>query len=83
MTDDANEIDGEADSSGTDISAEFDVGTSDDEPPTERSGGDDRTPDLDDIVLDNLGTDSDGAADDEASRGLFDDLREGEPFFEN
>ena len=45
-------------------------------------GADDRsTPDLDDVVLDNLDT---GSADaDEASRGLFDDLLEGEPIFEN
>nr|WP_241692950.1 ORC1-type DNA replication protein [Halomicroarcula limicola] len=39
-------------------------------------------PDLDDVVLDNLDTgDSDDS--DEASRGLFDDLLEGEPIFEN
>ena len=43
---------------------------------------DDAVPDLDDVVLDNLDT---GTADssDEASRGLFDDLLEGDPIFEN
>ena len=38
--------------------------------------------DLDDVVLDNLETDP-GDTPDEASRGLFDDLLEGEPIFEN
>jgi cell division control protein 6 len=38
--------------------------------------------DLDDVVLDNLETDA-GDTPDEASRGLFDDLLEGEPIFEN
>ncbi|WP_135303490.1 Cdc6/Cdc18 family protein [Haloarcula amylovorans] len=41
-----------------------------------------RTPDLDDVVLDNLDTGDSGDSD-EASRGLFDDLLEGEPIFEN
>jgi len=40
------------------------------------------TPDLDDVVLDNLDTGT-GDSSDEASRGLFDDLLEGEPIFEN
>jgi cell division control protein 6 len=40
------------------------------------------TPDLDDIVLDELDADT-GDPSDEASRGLFDDLLEGEPIFEN
>jgi len=40
------------------------------------------TPDLDDVVLDTLSAGS-GEASDEASRGLFDDLLEGEPIFEN
>ncbi len=49
----------------------------------DRSGaGRSGTPDLDDIVLDNLDT-GDEDASDEASRGLFDDLLEGEPIFEN
>ncbi|MFC7018435.1 MULTISPECIES: Cdc6/Cdc18 family protein [Haloarcula] len=49
----------------------------------DRSGADrSGTPDLDDIVLDNLDT-GDEDASDEASRGLFDDLLEGEPIFEN
>nr|WP_254274358.1 ORC1-type DNA replication protein [Halomicroarcula marina] len=39
-------------------------------------------PDLDDVVLDNLDAGS-GDDSDEASRGLFDDLLEGEPIFEN
>ncbi|PSP84396.1 cell division control protein Cdc6 [Halobacteriales archaeon QS_6_64_34] len=44
---------------------------------------DDRSaPDLDDVVLDNLDTGT-GDGSDEASRGLFDDLLEGEPIFEN
>ena len=38
--------------------------------------------DLDDVVLDNLDTGA-GDTSDEASRGLFDDLLEGEPIFEN
>ncbi|WP_324665054.1 Cdc6/Cdc18 family protein [Haloarcula sediminis] len=38
--------------------------------------------DLDDVVLDNLDTGT-GETSDEASRGLFDDLLEGEPIFEN
>jgi len=43
---------------------------------------DQSTPDLDDVVLDNLDTGTDDGSD-EASRGLFDDLLEGEPIFEN
>ena len=43
---------------------------------------DDQSPDLDDVVLDNLDTGTDDGSD-EASRGLFDDLLEGEPIFEN
>ena len=39
-------------------------------------------PELDDVVLDNLDTGTDDSSD-EASRGLFDDLLEGEPIFEN
>jgi len=54
----------------TDTSTE--LGSTDDQP----------SPDLDDVVLDNLDT-STGDASDEASRGLFDDLLEGEPIFEN
>ena len=46
------------------------------------STDDQSAPDLDDVVLDNLDTGS-GEASDEASRGLFDDLLEGEPIFEN
>jgi len=38
--------------------------------------------DLDDVILDNLDAGSDDPSD-EASRGLFDDLLEGEPIFEN
>ncbi|MFB6222754.1 MAG: Cdc6/Cdc18 family protein [Haloarcula sp.] len=38
--------------------------------------------DLDDVILDNLDTGTDESSD-EASRGLFDDLLEGEPIFEN
>ncbi len=38
--------------------------------------------DLDDVVLDNLDAGT-GETSDEASRGLFDDLLEGEPIFEN
>ncbi|MFC6756697.1 MULTISPECIES: Cdc6/Cdc18 family protein [Haloarcula] len=48
------------------------LGSTDDQP----------SPDLDDVVLDNLDTGT-GDASDEASRGLFDDLLEGEPIFEN
>jgi len=48
------------------------LGQTDDQAPT----------DLDDVVLDNLDTGT-GDASDEASRGLFDDLLEGEPIFEN
>ncbi|MBX0286755.1 Cdc6/Cdc18 family protein [Haloarcula salinisoli] len=54
----------------SDTSAE--LGSTDDQP----------SPDLDDVVLDNLDTGT-GEASDEASRGLFDDLLEGEPIFEN
>ena len=43
---------------------------------------DNSAPDLDDVVLDNLDTGNDDSSD-EASRGLFDDLLEGEPIFEN
>ncbi|MDS0260221.1 ORC1-type DNA replication protein [Haloarcula sp. S1CR25-12] len=46
------------------------------------STDDKSTPDLDDVVLDNLDTGT-GDSSDEASRGLFDDLLEGEPIFEN
>jgi cell division control protein 6 len=51
---------------------------------SEPSTGPDRqlTPDLDDIVLEELDADTDDPSD-EASRGLFDDLLEGEPIFEN
>jgi len=50
---------------------------------TALGGPDDQpTPDLDDVVLDNLDTGT-GDSSDEASRGLFDDLLEGEPIFEN
>ncbi|WP_276273398.1 Cdc6/Cdc18 family protein [Haloarcula litorea] len=42
----------------------------------------DTSPGLDDVVLDNLDTGDSGESD-EASRGLFDDLLEGEPIFEN
>ncbi|WP_277542368.1 Cdc6/Cdc18 family protein [Haloarcula laminariae] len=51
--------------------------------PTALGSTDDQSvPDLDDVVLDNLDTGT-GEASDEASRGLFDDLLEGEPIFEN
>ena len=60
-----------------------DTDTPDDEEPDSRIDGE-TVPDsdLDDVVLDTLetGTDEDSG---EASRGLFDDLLEGEPIFEN
>ena len=57
-------------------------GVDDDTGPTAVGQSDEQTPDLDDVVLDNLDTGTDDASD-EASRGLFDDLLEGEPIFEN
>jgi len=61
-----------------------DTETPADEEPDRRTEGDNTVPDpdLDDVVLDALetGTDEDSG---EASRGLFDDLLEGEPIFEN
>jgi len=57
--------------------------TPDDESDSRMDGNDVVSdPDLDDVVLDNLdaGTEEDSG---EASRGLFDDLLEGEPIFEN
>ncbi|WP_348533067.1 Cdc6/Cdc18 family protein [Haloarcula marina] len=54
-----------------------------DDASTDRSTQHESTmPDLDDVVLDNLDAGS-GDDSDEASRGLFDDLLEGEPIFEN
>jgi len=51
--------------------------------PTAVGSTDDQSvPDLDDVVLDDLDAGA-GDASDEASRGLFDDLLEGEPIFEN
>jgi cell division control protein 6 len=60
------------------IDPEEDAGNSTALGPTD----DQSAPDLDDVVLDNLDTGT-GEASDEASRGLFDDLLEGEPIFEN
>ncbi|WP_255151647.1 Cdc6/Cdc18 family protein [Halorarius halobius] len=61
----------------------LDRARTDDGDPPEGYGaaGDAGDVDLDDIVLDELGEDGDEP--DEASRGLFDDLLEGEPIFEN
>ena len=64
------EMSNDADSSDGQLDVETDPGTS-----TGPS-------DLDDVILDNLDGGSDDPSD-EASRGLFDDLLEGEPIFEN
>ncbi|WP_336336240.1 Cdc6/Cdc18 family protein [Haloarcula brevis] len=74
MTDERDNPDPSSDSSATETSADAD-GTLDVETDTGPS-------DLDDVILDNLDTGSDDPSD-EASRGLFDDLLEGEPIFEN
>jgi cell division control protein 6 len=72
MTDSNDDPDTALDPEDDDASGSTAIGPTDDQ----------STPDLDDVVLDNLDT---GTADssDEASRGLFDDLLEGEPIFEN
>ncbi|WP_284006636.1 Cdc6/Cdc18 family protein [Haloarcula pelagica] len=80
MTDPIDRSTGEQDSS-----SEGDSPESDGPEPRDGDAGTEPSPttrpDLDDVVLDNLDTGSDGS--DEASRGLFDDLLEGEPIFEN
>ncbi|EMA09325.1 ORC complex protein Cdc6/Orc1 [Haloarcula vallismortis] len=81
MTDESNNSAPESDLSTTETSNDADG--SDGQP---SSGTDPEIStgpsDLDDVILDNLDTGSDDPSD-EASRGLFDDLLEGEPIFEN
>jgi cell division control protein 6 len=74
MTDEHDNPDPSSDPSATEPSTDTD-GKLDVETDTGPS-------DLDDVILDNLDTGSDDPSD-EASRGLFDDLLEGEPIFEN
>ncbi|GCF13714.1 cell division control protein Cdc6 [Haloarcula mannanilytica] len=81
MTDESDNSPPESDPSTTETSnatdgsdGQLDVGTD--------AGTASGSSDLDDVILDNLDTGSDDPSD-EASRGLFDDLLEGEPIFEN
>ncbi|MBV0902321.1 Cdc6/Cdc18 family protein [Haloarcula salina] len=76
MTDASDDTDPTPDSSTDDTSNAVDGDRPrDDSPPSGSS-------DLDDVILDSLDTGNDDSSD-EASRGLFDDLLEGEPIFEN
>jgi len=81
MTDERDNSPPESDPSTTETSNDVDGsdGQVDVETDTEASTG---PSDLDDVILDNLDAGSDDPSD-EASRGLFDDLLEGEPIFEN
>ncbi|MBX0322529.1 ORC1-type DNA replication protein [Halomicroarcula sp. F13] len=74
MTDSLDDSD-----AGPDTSEDSEYELSSDDAADDQSS---QTPDLDDVVLDNLDTGSSDDSD-EASRGLFDDLLEGEPIFEN
>jgi len=78
MTDESDNSPPESDPSTTETSNDAD-GQLDVETDTGTSAG---PSDLDDVILDNLDAGSDDPSD-EASRGLFDDLLEGEPIFEN
>jgi len=78
MTDESDNSPPESDPSTTETSNDAD-GQLDVEADTGTSAG---PSDLDDVILDNLDAGSDDPSD-EASRGLFDDLLEGEPIFEN
>jgi cell division control protein 6 len=78
MTDESDNSPPESDPSTTETSNDAD-GQLDVETDTGTSTG---SSDLDDVILDNLDAGSDDPSD-EASRGLFDDLLEGEPIFEN
>ncbi|GGO02899.1 MULTISPECIES: Cdc6/Cdc18 family protein [Haloarcula] len=75
MTDSLDDSD-----AGPDTSEDPEYSLSSDDDTTDAQSS--QTPDLDDVVFDNLDTGSTGDSD-EASRGLFDDLLEGEPIFEN
>ncbi|MGB9930505.1 Cdc6/Cdc18 family protein [Haloarcula amylolytica] len=78
MTDESDNSPPESDPSTAETSNDAD-GQLDVETDTGTSTG---PSDLDDVILDNLDAGSDDPSD-EASRGLFDDLLEGEPIFEN
>ncbi|MDT3434000.1 ORC1-type DNA replication protein [Haloarcula sp. 1CSR25-25] len=78
MTDEHDNSDPPSDPSTTETSNDTD-GQLDVEADVGTSSG---PSDLDDVILDNLDAGSDDPSD-EASRGLFDDLLEGEPIFEN
>ncbi|KOX95051.1 Cdc6/Cdc18 family protein [Haloarcula rubripromontorii] len=81
MTDESNNSAPESDLSTPETSNDTDG--SDGQPDSETDPNISTGPsDLDDVILDNLDTGSDDPSD-EASRGLFDDLLEGEPIFEN
>ena len=82
MTDESNERDVEDDSTSGATSGDIGGLHAEDESPSFGSADRPDPPDLDDIVLDNLETGGEDTSD-EASRGLFDDLLEGEPIFEN
>ncbi|MFC7248931.1 Cdc6/Cdc18 family protein [Halomicroarcula sp. GCM10025324] len=82
MTDESNERDADDDSTSGATSGDLGQLRADDESPSFGSADRADAPDLDDIVLDNLETGGEDTSD-EASRGLFDDLLEGEPIFEN
>jgi cell division control protein 6 len=81
MTDERDTSPAESDPSMTEPSNDIDGsdGQVDVETDTETST---EPSNLDDVILDNLDAGSDDPSD-EASRGLFDDLLEGEPIFEN
>ncbi|MDQ2073849.1 Cdc6/Cdc18 family protein [Haloarcula sp. NS06] len=81
MTDESDNSAPKSDPSTTETSNETDG--SDGQLDIETDSGTSTGPsDLDDVILDNLDAGSDNPSD-EASRGLFDDLLEGEPIFEN
>ncbi|KAA9399421.1 cell division control protein Cdc6 [Haloarcula sp. CBA1130] len=81
MTDESDNSPPEPDSSTTETSNDADGSDGQLDVKTE-SGTSTGPSDLDDVILDNLDAGSDDPSD-EASRGLFDDLLEGEPIFEN
>ncbi len=81
MTDESDNSAPVSDPSTTETSNDADG--SDEQLDVETDSGTSTGPsDLDDVILDNLDAGSDDPSD-EASRGLFDDLLEGEPIFEN
>jgi len=80
MTDASDDPDPTPDSSTDDRSNAVD--RSGDEERVRDDGTPSESPDLDDVILDSLDAGTDDSSD-EASRGLFDDLLEGEPIFEN